>query len=131
MKSFKFANIEICYIEFNKEIKAKPLKGNYYKLLASCSGMLAFALNQVNTYAYDDSLKSGLPKIREAEELVLDYGFAIGRLVCVVMAIFEIIKSVKDGNAQAFWGIIIKYAIALGSLKLLPWIFDLIGGFFS
>lgn len=134
MTIMKFAGIEVCYISATKNIttKEKPmLRGNYKKLLASLSAVLAFALSKCNVYAYDEVLGKGLPKIAEAEELVLDYGFALGRLVCVVMCIFEIVKSIKDGDANAFWGIILKYALALGSFKLLPWIFDMIGGFFS
>lgn len=135
MTIMKFAGIEVCYIPATKNITTKEkrpmLKGNYYKLLVTMTAMLTFAINQCNAFAYPEHLGRGLPKIADAEQLVLDYGFAIGRLVCVVMAIFEIVKSIKDGDAHAFWGIIIKYMIALGSLKLLPWGFDLIAGFFS
>lgn len=141
MKSMRFAGIEVCYIPSTQRITTKDrqmLKGNYTKLLATLSAMLTFVISQANVYAsstdgpsYDESLGLGLPKIAQAEELVLDYGFALGRLVCVVMCIFEIVKSIKNGDANAFWGIILKYAIALASFKLLPFIFDMIAGFFS
>lgn len=126
MKSIKFADIEICYIAPYKEIKAKPIRGNYYKLLVSCSGMLTFALNQMKTYA-----EGPLTKIKDAESTLLDYGQGVGRIVCIVMCVFEIIKSVKDGDVNAFWGIILKYLLAYGSLHILPWAFDLIAGFFG
>lgn len=133
MTVMKFAGIEVCYIPAQNKIhtKDKPmLKGNYAKLLATLSAMLTWVMAQSNVYAYDPALGRGLPKIADAEQLVLDYGFALGRLVCVVMCIFEIVKSIKNGDANAFWGIILKYAIALASFKLLPFIFDMIAAFF-
>lgn len=131
MKSMRFAGIEVCYIPSTQRITTKSLKGNYTKLLATLSAMLTFVMTQSNVYAYSEELGKGLPRIADAEQLVLDYGFALGRLVCVIMAIFEIVKSIKDGDAHAFWGIIIKYAIALASFRLLPWVFDMIAAFFS
>ena len=123
----KLGRLEIVYIGPNSTVN-KPLKGNYYKALGVLTSMLTFVMAQP---VYAQGVYEPLPKIREAENLVLEYGFAVGRLVCVVMAMFEIIKAIKDGDTNAFWGILVKYAIALASFKMLPWVFDLIAGFFG
>lgn len=126
----KLGRLEVVYIApVNRSQRRFNI--NCSKLFVALAGMLTFAMTQINTFAYSDQLKKPLPKIAEAEEIVLDYGFAVGRLVCVIMAIFEIVKAIKDGDTNAFWGIIIKYALALCSLKMLPWVFDMIAGFFS
>ena len=42
----------------------------------------------------------------------------------------EIIKKVKDGDTQAIWGIIVKYAIAYGAVFIVRFVLDMIGEWF-
>lgn len=131
----KLGSLQVCYIAPVPSryipVNYRKMNVNYSKFIKVASGILAVALTQINIYASELNTDKALSKLDVAGFEMLKVGQRIGYWVCIVMAIMEIIKSVKDGNANAFWGIIIKYAMAFGSLYMLPWVFDLIAGIFG
>lgn len=50
----------------------------------------------------------------------------VGYWVCLIMAIKEILSEVVKGSTRGIGSIVVKYALAFGTLFALPWIFDLI-----
>lgn len=71
-----------------------------------------------------------LDKMDSTCEEALKVGQRIGYWVCVFMCLYEIIKKVKDGDTQAIWGIIVKYAIAYGAVFIVRFVLDMIGEWF-
>lgn len=71
-----------------------------------------------------------LDKMDKTCEEVLKVGQRIGYWVCIFMCLYEIIRKVKDGDTQAIWGIIVKYAIAYGAVFVVRFVLDMIGEWF-
>lgn len=125
MRLVKLGKIEVYYWS-NDEIKVtSKWKFNHSKILVTLTAILTYCITQLQVYA------DPLSELKGLEKTLLDYGQGVGRLVCLVMCVFEIIKAVKNGDANAYWGIIVKYLLAYGSLHILPWAFDLIAGMFA
>lgn len=119
--------MKICYIA-PKRSNCNTNHYNYYGFSKRASFLIATCIVNINILLAKEV--DPLKRMDEGGEEVLRVGQRIGYWVCILMCIFEIIKKVKDGDTNAIWGILVKYAIAYGSLFGVKWILDMIGGFF-
>ena len=122
--------MKICYIKpkCKKRLGTKAFFNKAYLLmLASFYGITTSAaeLEKVN----EKNLNT-LDKLDSTCESALAVGQRIGYWVCVFMCIYEIVRKIKDGDTNAILGIIVKYAIAYGSIFLIRIVLDLVGGIF-
>lgn len=129
----KLGRLEVCYIApVNRN--QRRLKVNHKKVIATVSTLITMALANLNVYAADDvtgvSLVDVKNKINNGGEYILEVGQTVGLWVAIVMAGFEIIKCIKDGDVNRVWGILTKYGMALASLYLVEWLFKAIAGWF-
>lgn len=117
--------MQICYI--SPVQKKKPLSLDSYTFLRRASLILAVSITNIQSILAEDPFD----RMDAGGNKLLKGGQRIGYWVCIIMCIFEIIKKVKDGDTNAIYGIITKYALAYGSLFAVKWVLDMIGGFFS
>lgn len=72
-----------------------------------------------------------LGKINKGGLTILGLMQDIGYWLAIIMACYEIIKNLLQGDSKSTGKIIMKYSVGYGSLYLLPWIFDLVKSIFS
>jgi hypothetical protein len=120
--------MKICYIA---PVQRKPYNLNYYLFLKKSSIILSVCILNISKALATEQEKDPMAKLDEAGDKILKYTQNIGKWICIMMCVFEILKKVKDGDTNAIWGIIIKYAIAYGSLYAIKWLFDLIASLFA
>jgi len=70
-------------------------------------------------------------KINSGGMKILSLTRDIGYWIAIILASFEIIKNLMQGDTKSTGKSIMKYSLGYGSLYLLPWIFDLIKSIFS
>lgn len=124
----KLGSIQVVYCAPNRQARRCKVS---YRFFQKASAMLTVAVTNLNMLYAEDNIDVGLANMDAAGEKVLKIGYRIGYWTCIVMCIFEIIKSVKDGDTNAIWGIIVKYAMAYGGLHLIKALLDLVGGLFG
>lgn len=134
----KLGNIHVCYISPNHSQRSRLNKfrfteNNCKKAMLFASICLANANNLMASARPGtwENAQLNLAKVDAAGENLLTILTRIGYWVAIFMAIFEIIKHLKDGDTNGIWGVIVKYGMAFGSLFALPWVFDIIAGLFS
>ena len=123
----KLGRIEVCYIA---PLNRNQVRGNYYRFVQKASVLLGMCLFNIQALMASNTIDP-LDKMDEGGNKILAVGRRIGYWVCIIMCLFEIVKKIKDGDTNAIWGILMKYAIAYGSLFGVKWTLDIIGGFFS
>lgn len=128
----KLGRVEVCYIA-PVNVKQKRLSINYKKVLTTVSVLMGLALSNLNVYASDVKRDAEYVKgkINQGGETILEVGQTAGMWVAIVMAGFEIIKCIKDGDVNRVWGILTKYGTALVSLYLIEWVFKAIAEWFA
>lgn len=122
----KLGKIKICYIPPKKKenILKRSQLINTLKISTTILGAMMFDIQKI--YASDTTFK-----LDRAGNQVLVILQRIGYWGALIMAFWEVIGCIKDGDVNRVWGIVVKYAMAYGTLFTLPWIFDLIGSIFK
>jgi len=70
-------------------------------------------------------------KINEGGRKILSLIRDVGYWIAIILASWEIIKNLMQGDTKSTGKSIMKYSLGYGSLYLLPWIFDLIKSIFA
>lgn len=129
----KLGKLEVIYIAPANRSQRRSI--NHKKVLSTVSAMISLALIRLDTYASEAtatvSLEDVKSKINEGGNYILEVGQTTGLWVAIIMAGFEIIKCIKDGDVNRVWGILTKYGMALMSLYLIEWLFKAIAGWFA
>ena len=82
-------------------------------------------------YSTAKALGADTAKINKGGMKILSLTRDIGYWIAIILASFEIIKNLMQGDTKSTGKSIMKYSLGYGSLYLLPWIFDLIKSIFS
>lgn len=137
----KVGKFEVIYIAPAPSRYQRKAKINYTKFLKVASSLVSIALFNMNTiyaatgesplHGSNNSATEVVARLDDAGFEVFRIGCRIGYWAALIMAVWEIIKCIKDGDTNAIWGVIAKYALAFGALYMLPWIFDLIAAIFG
>ena len=114
-------------------------KNNYLKEVSELNAIKALKIstvlvgaNVLNTkYIYANNLGESIKKLDKAGNQVLGILQRVGYWGALLMAFWEVIGAIKDGDVNKIWGIAVKYALAYGTLYTLPWVFDLISTIFE
>lgn len=129
----KLGELEVIYIAPVNRSQRRSI--NHKKVLSTVSAMISLALIRLDAYASETtatvSLEDVKSKINEGGNYILEVGQTVGLWVAIIMAGFEIIKCIKDGDVNRVWGILTKYGMALMSLYLIEWLFKAIAGWFA
>lgn len=59
-------------------------------------------------------------------KMLLDTLRKLGYWTCIVMCIYENVKSISEGDAQSIGKVSVKYVVGYLTLFVLPWVMDLI-----
>jgi len=110
-------SLEMFAKKINKDIDLKRTAVFLFGSLMYCQNVLA--------------KNADLSKLNSGGATVLNLVQGVGYWIAIVMASYEIIKNLMQGDSKSTGKTIMKYSLGYGSLFLLPWIFDLVKGIFS
>lgn len=120
----KLGKVEIIYIPPKK--KEKLTRSKLINTLKISSAVLALLIiDMQKLYA-----NPAMDKLDIAGRQIFDILQRIGYWAALLMAFWETIGAIKDGDVNKVWGITVKYAMGYATLYALPWIFDMISSIF-
>lgn len=128
--------------EFNQILEARKDTGEYIakKIMADkkvkkmATFILAATVNfkaLSKTAFAEGTAEEAFSQIDKAGFLFLRLSQKIGFWICIVLCTIEIIKCLFTGDNHDIMKIVMKYVMAMLALYALPWVFNIIVGFFS